>query len=129
MYDAVRHASLAAEVKVSTWNTVLSNAEGYRHLFGSLVLGYFEGRAIAQAVSRRFPTAEARVRTQVRACGIYGGQSGAWADFLRVLRFPLPVLIPLIASHSFLSIFRGWYSRPNSGRRTKWTQSHPTPRK
>jgi hypothetical protein len=21
----------------------------------------------------------------------------------------------------------GWYNRPNSGRRTKWTQSHPTP--
>jgi hypothetical protein len=25
-------------------------------------------------------------------------------------------------------IIRGWYSRPNSGRRTKWTQSHLTPR-
>jgi hypothetical protein len=26
------------------------------------------------------------------------------------------------------SIIRGWYNRPNSGRSTKWTQSHPTPR-
>jgi hypothetical protein len=27
------------------------------------------------------------------------------------------------------SIIWGWYNRPNSGRPTKWTQSHPTPRK
>jgi hypothetical protein len=47
-------------------------------------------------------------------------------DFLRVLRFPLPILIPPTAPHS--SIIRGWYNRPNSGRRTKWTQSHHTPR-
>jgi hypothetical protein len=30
------------------------------------------GRAIAQAVSRRLPTAAARVRVQVRSCGICG---------------------------------------------------------
>jgi hypothetical protein len=24
------------------------------------------------------------------------------------------------------SIIRGWYTRPISGRRTKWTQPHPT---
>jgi hypothetical protein len=49
------------------------------------------------------------------------------AGFLRVLRFPLPILIPLTAPHSW-SIIRGWYNRPLSGRRTKWTQSHPIPR-
>jgi hypothetical protein len=43
----------------------------------------------------------------------------------RLLRFPLPILIPLNAPHSSI---RGWYNRPNSGRRTKWTQSHPTSR-
>jgi hypothetical protein len=58
------------------------------------------GRAIAQAVSRRLPTAEARVRAKVRSCGICGGQSGTGAGFLRVLRFPLPVLIPPTAPHS-----------------------------
>jgi hypothetical protein len=26
-------------------------------------------------------------------------------------------------------IIRGWYNRPNSGRRAKWTESHPTARK
>jgi hypothetical protein len=51
------------------------------------------GRAIAQAVSRWLPTAAARVRTQVRSCGICDGQNGTGIGFLRVLRFPLPILI------------------------------------
>jgi hypothetical protein len=54
----------------------------------------YTGRAIAQVVSRWLPTAAARVRSQVRSCGICGGQSGTGASFLQVLRFPLPVLIP-----------------------------------
>jgi hypothetical protein len=87
------------------------------------------GRAVAEAVSRRLPTAEARVRSQVKSCGICGGQSGTGVGFLRVLRFPLPILIPATApcSSSSSSTIRGWYNRPISGRRTKWTQSHPTP--
>jgi hypothetical protein len=54
------------------------------------------GRAIAQAVSRWLPTAATRVRARVSLCGICGGQSGAGANFLRVLRFPLPIFFPLI---------------------------------
>jgi hypothetical protein len=61
------------------------------------VLASDAGRAIAQAVSRRFPTAAARLRAQVKSCGICGGQSGTGAGFLRVLWFPLPILIPLTA--------------------------------
>jgi hypothetical protein len=53
-----------------------------------------EDRAISQAVSRWFPTGAARVRAQVWSSGICGGQSGAGAGFLRVLRFPLPIFIP-----------------------------------
>jgi hypothetical protein len=44
------------------------------------------GRAIAQAVSHWLPTAAARVRSRVWSSGICGGQSGAGAGFLRVLR-------------------------------------------
>jgi hypothetical protein len=67
--------------------------------------------------SLRLPTAAARVRVQVRSCGICGGESGAGTGFLRVLRLPLPILIPPNAP----------YSSVISGRRTKWTvslQSH-----
>jgi hypothetical protein len=52
------------------------------------------GRVIAQAVSRWLPTAAARVQTRVWPSGICGGQIGAGAGFLRVLRFPLPIFIP-----------------------------------
>jgi hypothetical protein len=51
-------------------------------------------RAIADAVSRWLPTAEARVQFRIWSSGIYGGQSGAGAGFLRVLRFPLPFIPP-----------------------------------
>jgi hypothetical protein len=50
--------------------------------------------ATAQAVSRWLPTAAARVRVRVWSDGICGGQSGAGAGFLRVLRFPLPIFMP-----------------------------------
>jgi hypothetical protein len=63
-----------------------------------------------------------------RSCGICVGQSGTGAGFLRVLRFPLPTFIPPIAPQSPSTIIRGSYNRPNSIRRTKWTQSHHTPR-
>jgi hypothetical protein len=44
--------------------------------------------------------------------------------FLQELLFPLPIFIPPTTPH-LSSITRGWYNRPISGRRTKWTQSHP----
>jgi hypothetical protein len=79
----------------------------------------FIGITIAQAVSRQLPTVAARVRSQVRSCGICDAQSGTGASFLRLLPFPLSILIPPTAPHR--------YNRPNSDRRTKWTQFHPTP--
>jgi hypothetical protein len=36
----------------------------------------------------------------IRSCGICGGQSGTGAGFLRVLRFPLPAIIPPNFPHS-----------------------------
>jgi hypothetical protein len=64
------------------------------------------GRVIAQAVSRRLPNAAAWVPVQVRYCGVCGGKSGTREGFLRVLRFPLPILIPPTAPQT--SIVRGW---------------------
>jgi hypothetical protein len=63
------------------------------------------GSALAQAVIRRLPTAATRVRAQVGSCAICDGQSGAGAGFLRVLRFPLPILIPPTAPHSSSPIY------------------------
>jgi hypothetical protein len=54
----------------------------------------FLGRAIAEAVIRWLPTAAARVQSRVWSSGICGGQSGAGAGFLRVLRFPLSFIPP-----------------------------------
>jgi hypothetical protein len=51
------------------------------------------GRAIAHAVSCRLPIAAARIHSQVRACGICGGQSCTGIGYLQVLRFSLPILI------------------------------------
>jgi hypothetical protein len=71
-----------------------------------------QGRAIAQVVSRWFPAAAAWVRARVWSCGICGGQSGAGAGFLRVLRLPLPIFVPPIAPQSPSSIIWGLYNRP-----------------
>jgi hypothetical protein len=54
------------------------------------------GRAVAQAVSRWLPTAAARIRVRAQLVGVCGGQSGTGAGILRVLRFPLPIIIPPI---------------------------------
>jgi hypothetical protein len=61
-------------------------------------LPLFISRAVAQAVSRWLPTAAARVRFRA-GCGVCGGQCGTGAGFLRVLRFPLPI-IPQISPSS-----------------------------
>jgi hypothetical protein len=46
-------------------------------------VGYFmTGLSIAQAASRRLPTAETRIQSHVRSCGICAGQSDTAAGFL-----------------------------------------------
>jgi hypothetical protein len=70
--------------------------------------------AIAQAVSRR-PGFETR-----------SGHVGFVVDKVVLGQiFSEPILIPPTAPHSS-SIIQGWNNKPNSGRRKKWTQSHPT---
>jgi hypothetical protein len=81
-------------------------------------------RAIAQAISRWFPPAAARVRSRVWSSGICGGQIGAGAGFLRVLRFPLPIFIPPNSPSSLSP--GGRYNRPISGPRVEWIQLDST---
>jgi hypothetical protein len=69
-------------------------------LFFDVVVTHERGRNITQPVSRWLPTPAARVRAQVRSCEIFGSQNGNEAGFLRVLRFPQPILIPLSDPHS-----------------------------
>jgi hypothetical protein len=65
--------------------------------------------------------------------GCPGSSPGLWWTEWHCGRFSLTTSIYLVNPHStdcstLIIINRGWYSRPVSGRRTKWTQSHPTPR-
>jgi hypothetical protein len=56
-------------------------------------------RAIAQAVRRRFLAPAVQVLSQVRYCGINGRKGGIEASLLRILRIPLPILIPPTTPH------------------------------
>jgi hypothetical protein len=58
--------------------------------------GIICGRAMAQAVSRRPSTAEARVRSRVSPCGVCGGQSGTGTGFSPSCRFSPVNFIPLV---------------------------------
>jgi hypothetical protein len=84
-------------------------------LHGVVLSSLSVGRVVVQEVSRRLSTAAARVRVRVKTCGICGGQSGALAGFLGVLR-----RIPVCAAHLSPSIIiRGCY-RPQC----QWTRFH-----
>jgi hypothetical protein len=56
--------------------------------------------ALAEAVSRWFPTAAARVRARVWSSGTCGEESGAGAGFFRILRFPYQILLHQIHPHN-----------------------------
>jgi hypothetical protein len=56
--------------------------------------------------------------------GVFGGQSGTRADFLRVFRSSLRIIIPLISPSL---ITRSWHNRPIGGRSAEWTQLDSTP--
>jgi hypothetical protein len=84
--------------------------------------------AIAQAVSCRLPSEAVLVRAWVSVMWDLWWTKWHGGRFLRVLRFPLPILIQLIAAQSS-SIIWDWHNRPKSSRITKWTQSDPMRKK
>jgi hypothetical protein len=120
------------------WHTISSNSFGSKtdnevdaKLWKTVSARYASlGHAIDQAVSCWLPATAARVRCQVRSCGICGGQSGTGAGFLQVFQFPLPIFIPT-APHSSSSITCGWYNRPNRGSnyQVDSVSSHPKKKK
>jgi hypothetical protein len=82
------------------------------------------GRAIAQAVSRWFPTAATWVRSRVWSSGICGGQSGARQDLSEYFGFPCQSWFhQLLHNHPHLSSGAGTIGQ-------KWPQykgHSPTP--
>jgi hypothetical protein len=90
-------------------------------IFILCLTAFIYGRAIAQAVSRWLPTAAVQGSRQGHHVGFCGGQSGAGAGFLQVLRFPLPnsfhqllqkiiIIIIIIINQSIMG---DMYNRPN----------------
>jgi hypothetical protein len=82
---------------------------------GTLLNLYFKGRAIARAVSR--PASHRCDPGSSPGQIMWDLWWTNWhlCSFLRVLRFPLSILVPPTAPYSS-SIIRGWYNRPVSGR-------------
>jgi hypothetical protein len=123
-------------ITIKSTKMFMVQCKAEKHIFDIRVTGFVDSvvmsindRAIAQALVAGFPQRRSAVgvRSRVKSRGICCGQSGIGAGILRVLRFPLPILIQPTAPYSS-SIVRGWYNMPVSSRRTKRTQSHPTPR-
>jgi hypothetical protein len=69
-------------------------------------------RTAPQTDSCRLPTVAAQVRARVKSCVICSGQRGTAAGFLRVLRFPLPLIHSTNCSTVIVIIcHRDWYNR------------------
>jgi hypothetical protein len=69
---------------------------------------------MAQAVSRRRRTAEARLCAPFSPCGICGGQSGPGQVVLLVIRFPMSLSFHHCSPYSCVT--RGMKHRPVGGR-------------
>jgi hypothetical protein len=75
-------------------NTIATNCRALTHCKNAgYIVGHDEPAAFV-SVCLTYYSRGGPVRSQVRSCRICGEQSGTGAGFLRVLRFPLPILIP-----------------------------------
>jgi hypothetical protein len=81
---------------------------------------FSQGRAIAQAVSRRLSLLRPGFEPRSGRVGLLVDEVALGQVFFEYFGFLMPILIPPTAPHSS-SIVRGWYNRPVSDRRTKWT--------
>jgi hypothetical protein len=73
------------------------------------------GRAMAQAVSRRPLTEEARVRSYVRPCEIFGRRSGTGTGFSPSTPVsPVSIIPPMLHTHSFIYHRRCKYFSPST---------------
>jgi hypothetical protein len=72
-----------------------------------------QGRTIAQAVSRRLPTAAARVQTRVWSCAIFcDGQKWRWGRFSSPRTSVSPANLHSICFSTIIFIItRGWHNR------------------
>jgi hypothetical protein len=82
------------------------------------------GRGVAQAVSRRLPSAMARVRVRADMWGLWWTKRH-WGRFS-------PSTSASLANHhstnfSIIIISRGWHIRPIGGRSAEWTQLDSNP--
>jgi hypothetical protein len=72
-----------------------------------------KGRAIAQAVSSRLPTAAARVQTRVWSCGRFcDGQKWRWGRFSPRTSVSPADLHSICFYTIIFTITRGWHNRP-----------------
>jgi hypothetical protein len=73
-----------------------------------------KGRAMAQAVSRRPFTTEARVRSRVSPCGIGGGQSGIGTGFSLSISvfFPVNFIPPVLHYQKKKNFITGLHNNP-----------------
>jgi hypothetical protein len=105
----------------NNWLNCLKTSDNFIHTEASAVIvGWTVAQVVGRAGKRQAASSSSIPGLVIEVCG---GKNDSGAAFLRVLRFPLPILIPPTAAHQSSStrIFQGWSDVPSG-------QSHPTVR-
>jgi hypothetical protein len=89
---------MKSDMRFGKWNTRPYTASPHTRGIFSILMFYLRP-CRSSAVRRWLSTAAARVRVRV-PCEFCGGQSGTGAGFLRVLRFPLPIIPRFLHYHN-----------------------------